>query len=35
MDILKPSTWFKTDEENDRAEARKISDDKAMQKRMA
>ena len=34
MDILKPSTWFKTSEENERADARKISDDKAMQKRM-
>lgn len=34
MDILKPSTWFKTDEEIDRANARKIKDDNDMQKRM-
>ena len=34
MDILKPNTWFKTSEESERADARKISDEKKMEKRL-
>lgn len=34
MDILKPNTWFKTNEESERADARKINDEKKMEKRL-
>lgn len=34
MDILKPNTWFKTNEESERADARKINEEKKMEKRL-